>query len=282
MKRILIPTDFSANAWNTILYAMELYKNVVCEFHILNTYEVKPVQLVSTVSSQKIGYLYDSIKIGSQEGLKMILDDIGNANPDAKHTFKAISKSGPFIKMVQETVADTIFDTIIIGAKGMTETKEFFLGSNTQRLIKNIHNCPILVVPEDSFFQKISEIAFATDFERIYYKAEIKPIINLAKDHNATIRMIHVYDKPKLTEVQNYNFNSLEQYFKNITYDFHSIPDFSTVEKAIQAFIEELEIDILVMINYKHSFIERLTREAVIKKITFHTSIPFLIIPSDN
>jgi len=36
------------------------------------------------------------------------------------------------------------------------------------------------------------------------------------------------------------------------------------------------------MIKYKHSFIERVTREPVIKKMTFHTTIPVLVIPADN
>ncbi len=282
MKRILIPTDFSDNAWNTILYAMELYKDISCEFHILNTHELKPIQLLTTQSSQKVGRLYDIIKEDSLEGLKMILDDISNATPDPAHVFKTISKSGKFIKIMEEVVENDHFDLIIIGTKGATGAKEIFLGSNTQKVIRNIDDCPILVVPDESFFKEISAIAFATNFERLYYKSEIKPIVNLAKSQNATVRMVHVYDKPQLNKVQHYNSSALEQYFKTVKHDFHVIQDFSTLEKAIQAFIEELDIDILVMINYEHSFIERLTREAVIKKLTFHTSIPFLVIPSDN
>ena len=30
MKKILLPTDFSDNAWNAITYALQLYKNVKC------------------------------------------------------------------------------------------------------------------------------------------------------------------------------------------------------------------------------------------------------------
>ncbi len=282
MKRILIPTDFSDNAWNAVLYAKELFKDVSCEFQILNTYEVKPVSLTTTVSSQKIGYLYESLKLESQEGLKMILDDINNAKPDSNHVFKTISKSGSLLDAIRNLTVDNHFDMIVIGTKGATGAKEVFLGSNTHKVIRNIQSCPILVVPEDSFFEEISAIGFATNFERLYYKAEIKPIVNLAKSQDATVRMIHVYDKPGLNTIQNYNSSTLDEYFKHIKYDFHVIHDFSTLEHAIQAFIDELEVDIIAMINYKHSFIERITREAVIKKMTFHTSIPFLVIPSDN
>ncbi len=282
MKRILIPTDFSDNAWNAILYAIEAYRDVPCEFYLLNTYELNPVQLLTTVSSQRIGRFYQGIKVESEQGLKMILDDIQNSKPGLEHNFKTISKSGSLLDTINRLVQLYSFDMIVMGTKGATGVKEAFLGSNTQKVIKNISNCPILVVPEDVYFEKISEIAFATDFKRLYHKAEISPILDFAKNHNATIRMIHVYDQPGLDNIQHYNSNTLEQYFKKVNYDFHVISDFSTTEKAIQACIEELEINLLIMINYEHSFIERLTKEPVIKKMTFHTNIPFLVIPSDD
>ncbi|WP_281542184.1 universal stress protein [Maribacter aestuarii] len=38
MKNILIPTDFSENAWNAIVYALKLFKDEECKFYLLNTY----------------------------------------------------------------------------------------------------------------------------------------------------------------------------------------------------------------------------------------------------
>ena len=38
MKKILIPVDFSENAWNAALYAAELYENNVCEFYLLHVF----------------------------------------------------------------------------------------------------------------------------------------------------------------------------------------------------------------------------------------------------
>ncbi|MEO0902953.1 MAG: universal stress protein [Bacteroidota bacterium] len=38
MQKILIPTDFSENAWNAISYAMYLFRNRKCTFYFLNTY----------------------------------------------------------------------------------------------------------------------------------------------------------------------------------------------------------------------------------------------------
>ena len=36
MKNILIPTDFSDNAWNALKYGMELYHKTRCTFYIVH------------------------------------------------------------------------------------------------------------------------------------------------------------------------------------------------------------------------------------------------------
>jgi len=57
------------------------------------------------------------------------------------------------------------------------------------------------------------------------------------------------------------------------------MPNYAKKVSVINDFIAELDIHILAMVNYKHSFIERIMNEPVLKKISFHPSIPFLVIP---
>ncbi len=282
MKRVLIPTDFSGNAWNTIMYAMQLYNNIPCEFYLLNTYELKPIQLLNTVSSQRVGHFYDTIRIDSEKGLKLTLDDIKATMPQVHHTFKTVTKSGSLLSNIDQLMKSVFFDMIIIGTKGANGAKEVFIGSTTQKVISTIKNCPVLIIPEEARFQKITTLAFATDFERVYYTSEIKPIIYFAKHFDASVKMIHVKEDSVFNEVQHYNANVLEEFFKNLDYDIHTANDSTSIKNEIQKLVEKVAADLLIMINYEHSFIERLTREAVIKKMTFHTEIPFLVIPSDN
>ena len=59
---------------------------------------------------------------------------------------------------------------------------------------------------------------------------------------------------------------------------FHSVAD-NEIIPAVNQFQEKNKINLLVMIQNKHSFIEKLFIEPVIKKIGFHITIPFLVIP---
>ncbi|WP_025743242.1 universal stress protein [Aquimarina pacifica] len=282
MKRILLPTDFSDNAWNAIVYAMRIYQNDPCDFYILNVCNVSAVSLATTVSSQKIGHLYDQAKKKSKEGLVHVMKDIKNSNTPVNHQFSSVSIVGEAVDEIQKFAIEKQIELIIMGTQGATGSRTVFLGSTTHSLLKSIKNCPILVIPETFTFKDITDIGFATDFKKIYYSSEVKPIIDLAQNYKAVIRMVEVYKKPALNPAQEYNLHSLEHFFKNEKYEFHVIPDFANVARGILAFIEELEIDLIAMIYYEHSFIERLTREPVIKKMVFQTPIPLLIIPEDE
>ena len=58
------------------------------------------------------------------------------------------------------------------------------------------------------------------------------------------------------------------------------MPDYSSKEIEIKEFISELEIDLLAMVKNRHTLLEKITREPVIKKLGFHPLVPFLVMPS--
>ena len=69
---------------------------------------------------------------------------------------------------------------------------------------------------------------------------------------------------------------------KNYDYSFHWMPDYGKKHETIKDFIDELNINILAMINYKRSIIQSIIKEPVIKKLGFKPTIPFLVIPCIN
>lgn len=51
MKRILLPTDFSDNAFNALSYAMQLFEKEKCEFTLLHTYTPVTYNVGTTADS---------------------------------------------------------------------------------------------------------------------------------------------------------------------------------------------------------------------------------------
>ena len=139
-------------------------------------------------------------------------------------------------------------------------------------------NCPVLAVPEEYDFVVPNQIAFPTDFNRFYSDKELKPLKQIADLYNSKIRIVHINEEEVLNDVQEYNLMMLQSFLNDYDYSLHWIPKYSNKTTEINDFIEELEINILAMINYKHSFIDKIINEPIIKKIGFHTNVPFLVI----
>lgn len=279
MKNILIPTDFSENAWNAIRYAIELFQNEECIFHLLNTYTPAIASnRFMAVSADGIGL--KSAQIHSEQGLQEAMRRIQKEYQNPKHFFETYSSFSLLTDEVKDLTDEVGIDLIVTGTKGASGANGVFMGSNTVRIIKSVKNCPVLAVPQHFEFNTPSEIAFATDFNRFYTQSELQPLIDMSKTFDAVIRIVHVqYELKALTEIQQFNLDMLRKYLKNVMHYVHTVSELNSVSKTLEVFTNELDIHLLAMLNYQHSFMERMTREPIVKRVVFHTHIPLLVIP---
>jgi len=278
MKKILLPTDFSDNSWNAIKYALQLFKDDECIFYLLNTYTPILYSEDYILANPTLFDLADDIKAVSTNGLKDIDNRIKQEFNNTKHSFSLISSFNTLIREIKELHKGNVMDYIVMGTKGATGAKEVLFGSNTVQVFKNA-KCPVLAIPDDFDFEKPYDILFPTDYEVDFQKKHIQLIIDITLSHQARINILNVSLGYDLSEQQKLNKQKLEDYFKNITHFFHSVSN-QTIASAITNFQLNVRINLLVMINNKHSFFENLFFKNVINQIGFHLNVPFLVIPS--
>ncbi|OED39973.1 hypothetical protein AB832_03740 [Flavobacteriaceae bacterium (ex Bugula neritina AB1)] len=279
MKRILVPTDFSNNAYSALFYATRLFQHQPCQFYILNTFQVETPILTSRIDTSKGDLLYRKLSAKSEDGLKEIYHAIVRDTENLEHIFETISVSKDLTETINKTIKTKEIDLVVMGTKGVTGASSIFMGSNTVKAIQRVKECQILMVPDQYDFEKPLEIAFPTDFRRFYLEEELKPLIDVASLFGSKIRVFHIHEREKLDDVQDYNYATLKKYLKDLTHTMHWIAKSDQKAKLINDFIDQLKINMLVMVNYRHSLIEGITHEPVIKKIGFHPSVPFLVIP---
>ncbi|MFT5861705.1 MAG: nucleotide-binding universal stress UspA family protein [Flavobacteriales bacterium] len=281
MMRVLIPTDFSPHSYNALSYAHMLFQNTEVEYTLFNAYGPSPLKLVGNKSPLRLGMIYKSLKVASLKKLEALKTEISNRNDLVNHSYRMQTYDGNLKEGIQDFTKDD-YDFIVMGSKGATGLKEIFMGSVTQSVVALHQEIPLLIIPEKATFRIPDTIGFATDFTRDYSKEELQPLLTLTRLWKSIIRMVEVYNIPELSLTQKKHLEHLESLLKDIQYNFHVIPEFSSLENCINAFNDELDIDLMVLIDYPKNFFERLMREPVIKKMTFHTALPFLILPSRN
>lgn len=274
-KSILLPTDFSDNAWSAVVYALKLYENEYCTFYFLHS-----TYIPDTVSRTYITthYVDKQQKLAESRLMELkVQTEIANAN--ANHNFKTLISEDELKTAVKKAVDENSIDIIVMGTKGATDAIEYMMGSNTVKVIQKINKCPVLIVPDEYDFVEPKQIAFPTDYNRFYDEIELKPIKDLSELFNSKIRIVHINVEKKLSEVQEYNMTMLKDYLADYEHSLHWLPDYTQKSKAIATFIEDLDIDVLAMVNYRHGLFEKILNEPVIKKLAFHPTVPILVMP---
>lgn len=278
MKKILLPTDFSKNSWNAISYALQLFKDDVCHFYLVNTY----TPVIYNVEFMEVGTaqygLIDAMKNTSQKGLDAFEAQIEKTYPNPKHQVTKISAFNTLTTQMSLLTAKYHIDYIVMGTKGATGAAEILFGSNTMHVI-NHAKCPVLAIPSDFKYETPKNVLFPSDYEVDFKENHLKPLLHIATLHASNIHLLNASFGYDLSENQLQNKHTLDAFFKNIPHDFHSVSN-QTVEDAIAKFQIKHNIHLLVMINNKHSFFENLFFRSTINHIGFHLNIPFLVIPS--
>ncbi|KZS40000.1 universal stress protein, UspA family [Aquimarina aggregata] len=278
MKRILLPTDFSENAFNAIRYAMQLFRDDDTTFYLLNTF---------TPVSYNVGYLvetpvpYDFENIALMNSKKQIEETekrIKKEFKNPRHNFIQLSALNTLVGEIKEVVDKYMIDCIIMGTKGATGAKEIFIGTHTMYTIKNA-KCPVIAVPDGFEYEKPKDVLFATDYKVKQDNAFLPFLKEICDRHLCRMNILNAYYGVALEEHQQETKQFLDEYFKSNAHVFHLAEGVDVLE-AIEDFQVKYKINLLVMIHNKHSFFENLLFKPVIHQIAYHTNVPFLVIPS--
>ncbi len=277
MKNVLIPTDFSNNAWNAISYTLNYFEKEHCNFYILH------VNTIQNISTSEVPYLptqsviEESLKPAKKQ-LRLILKRISEEFTDnKKHKFYTLTDYNFFIESIRKHVAEKKIDLIVMGTKGASGLKELIVGSNTGDVIKKVA-CNTLVIPEKATFSPLNEIAFPTDFSLSYSIETLQPLYEIIETTNSTLRILNINkNNTELNADQQENKDLIEDYFSNQFHSFHFLTN-RKVEDAVQFFTESRNINMIAMVAKNLNYFQQILFHSKVEKISYHIEIPFLVL----
>lgn len=276
MKHILIPTDFSENSWNALEYAVHFFESEVCSFYILHVGKLSN----SEVNSNSFTFPQRIISPAIKEKLKSLFERIDRLSKNNQHQFIAIQEYGNFVDIIRKTVDSNKIDLIVMGTKGGSGLRTSIVGSNTGDVITKVV-CNVLVIPENASFLIPSKIAFPTDYNLHYTYPILKTIAELLRITKASFQVFNVAQaNVPFNRLQEKNKVYLQDYldetFPN-THSFHSIKN-QDIKSGILNFVDENQIDMLTMVAKNLNFLQQLLFDTTIEKLSFHTTIPLLVL----
>ncbi|MFT4832039.1 MAG: nucleotide-binding universal stress UspA family protein [Psychroserpens sp.] len=277
MNKILIPTDFSENAWNALTFATALFANEKCHFLL---FHVNPIVYTGAENSVIVPHhmLKETVIKASQEKLISWKDKIKKHSTNHNHDFETLTVYDFFVDAIKFQLSETEADLIVMGTKGAKGLKKVTIGSNTGHVITKI-KCPLLAVPENAHFKGLEQIMFPTDYHtgiEIGVLDNLKEIMDL---NNSSLTIVHMVSKEGelLSKEQNRNKDFLKDYFSNSNHSFKRVVG-SRLEEAIQSYAESHQMDMIVMVAKNQNFIQRILFRPLVEQISYHINTSFLVL----
>jgi nucleotide-binding universal stress UspA family protein len=276
MRKVLIPTDFSNNSLNAIRYALELFKYERSDFFIIHAFADEVYDDNSYSDRKSFTESIEKIKLNTEEEFKKVEKLVNEWSPNPKHNYSYLSLFGTLIDESNELVDAENIDVLVMGTKGETDDRSITFGSNTLQVMKYV-KCPVLAVPDGYQPYPPNNVLFPTDFLLPFKRRELKLVSTVAKSFVADIHFLHVMNFSTMSFRQEDNKAFMESCMAGNQIYFQKIKG-SSLTSAIDAFIVEHQIDLLVMVNSRHSFLEDYLYQSTIEKIGLHIKIPFLVL----
>ncbi len=279
MNKILILTDFSKNAWNALFTGLKLYEKSDTLFYILNCFEPKFDSLLGDKSKERLAIIYESLSKNSKSQLSEIERYLSKNHLNKRHRFQTISMGEDILSALESFTAENEIELVVMGTRGATKSRGVFMGSNTVKVIRKFKHCPILAVPEDHDFKSLDRILFPTDFSYAFEPDQLSFLLQMAEQWASQIHLFKVSQELRLTEDQKINKQGMELFFANLNVQYHSTDLKVDMKEAINRGVNITNADMIALIYYSHTIVEKLTREPVVKKMAFNSPVPLLILP---
>lgn len=276
MRKILIPTDFSENALNAIKYALELFKYERSEFIIMHAFADEVYEHTIEMPRALFELYKEKVWEQSDKKLQKIVVEILKISPNPKHKYDFISVFGSLVDEANAIVDKENIDVVVMGTKGKSNDRDVLFGSNSLQVIKYV-KCPVLAIPSKYHDVHLKNILFATAYQLPYKRRELKLLSTIAKRFVATIKVLQVSRFKELSHRQRDNQDLIKCSIQENKTEFLNIEG-EDVTLGVNDFIKNNPIDMLVMVNTRHSYFENVLHTSTIEKIGWQIQIPFLVL----
>ena len=270
IDRILVPVDFSPCAERAVKFSIELAKLSGAKLTFLTSFQIPVV-------TTDITYTYDVELVKKfEEDAKVNLKELEDRFQDlAKLEYSTIADLGYPQEGILEKSRSGEYDLIVMGTKGATGFAGDLLGSITSSVMRK-SNTPVIAVPESWEIASIGRIALASDYHSLPDLSKLDVVISILTLFNAELFIVNVKSNVgETTFDEAFEAKKLDNFLTGVSHSFHFITG-DNVEEALEEFITEKSIDMIVMLPRDHSFIERLYHKSTTKQVALHTKTPIL------
>lgn len=267
MKKILVPTDFSAVAKNAVEYAIEIATVFNSEILLYHVYSFNKATYDIHFKEEEQPFRKEMEQLMQQKewSLKATVNDKGLS-------LRTFVEEDNIFSLFDAKVKERNVDMIVMGSKGSSGIKKIVFGSVAATAL-GMATVPVLVIPPKCKYQGIQNIVLAIDRNDIA-PGVFFPLQKLAIKFNAKVTLLNVKtdSKQSADKMLNLIINGVET-------SYREVPMFKSINETIAQFIRKEDVDLLCLIRREKGIFKTLFQKSVTKTQVFSNQVPLLVLP---
>ncbi len=273
MKTIIVPTDFSPTAINAMNYAADMALEINASLLLLHMYQLPVVMNDAQIAVLSL----EELKEAAEERLAKTKQSLEHITSGKIKIFAEVILGNVTdeVKAKAETLNPF---AIVIGTKGLSAIDITLFGSNTLSIIKNIP-WPVICVPKGKEYGKgIKKVGLATDFKDVKETLPAAAIATFITTMGATLHVLNVdHNNKNFKEDTPEQSLLLDTALGNLQPQYHFI-EHEDIEDGINYFAETNNLDLIITIPKKQSFLDSLFKKSSSKQLIFQSHVPVMCI----
>ena len=273
MKKIIVPVDFSIYSEYALKAAALMSKKTEVTIYALHMLDMQEVNLSQSEEFSKEKAVF-FLKLAEKKFKKFLkkdfLEDV-KVVPVIKH-YKVFSEVNTIAKEISA-------DLIIMGSHGASGLKEFFMGSNAEKVIRYAE-LPVLIIKNELTDIDFSDVVLATDFSEESIYAFQKMLDSLAfldaRKHLLFVNLPNEKFKttPEMDALANNFLMNLEgNTDRLINVNFVCA---KSIEDGILNFSNLVGADLIALITHGRKGLSHIFSGSISEDISNHSTLPIM------
>lgn len=265
LNRIIVPTDFSANARHAYTFAHTLAKTIPgATIKLVHVFMPNIETEFPTMSTPVV----DHLKM-REDMLNELADELGEKDRELLVGFAA----DELVRLSEQA------DMIIMGTTGEGGVLSQWFGSVSSAVAQRAV-CPVLLIPSDCNYNGFHQILYASNYDSVDQKM-LDKLLNFNSNFKATVHFVHVRDTSDEHSFQKTKEEIFRQLFiggePSFAFNMAEI-DADSVKEGLSDYATQHSIDLLVMAHRQRGFWEGFFHRSQTKGMVLHAkNIPLLI-----
>ncbi len=267
MKKILVPCDFSNPAVEAFKFAIDIASQSGGTVHVLKVIEL-PVINVSAFGLPAYAFdegLMKELRGDAERKYTRMVEKYGKGS--AKVSFSVVV--GPITPMVRDFIIEKKCDLVLMGTHGASGWAEFFVGSNTEKIVR-FSTVPVFAIRKAVPFKSIKNIVFPTSLE-LTQGDFIKKLKSLQEFFDAKLHILFLNTPFNFVRDQDLNDYARHYKFTNFTLNIRNDryePD------GIISFAAEVKANMIAMATHGRKGLSHFISASITEDVVNHAQCP--------